>query len=394
MARTSIILVDEMLGGSVPEGSSVLFLGEPTVESEIFVYQAFYKNLEMGNEGVLVALSKPPQYMMREFEEYGWPLEEYREKIVFVDNYSMLIGLPSDAEFVVKNPNDINEVIDAIEGAVNSTNNGLLGIASLSMLIDSCGEKKFLENLDRLKRIFKKTKMAVLSFVLWPYEEETIKRINDLDCVIDVKGIEQRVVFGEYFKVSKAKWLDRIEERSVMFKAIKPGGVRAYIPKILVTGPFHSGKSTFIHTLSTRAVSVDRLGTTIALDHGHVDHAGVSTDIFGTPGQERFDPLLKTLAINAIGIVVLVDSTRPETFERSKEMWQAVWKTGLPVIFLANKQDEPDAKSVDEIKKMLRLPEGIGILPCVAKDKQKVLKAFEELVGLILHKKEEVTEDE
>jgi hypothetical protein len=42
---------------------------------------------------------------------------------------------------------------------------------------------------------------------------------------------------------------------------------------------------------------------------------------------------------------------------------------------------------------MLRLPEGIGIFPCVAKDKQKVLTAFEELVGLILHKKEEVTED-
>jgi hypothetical protein len=388
MVNTNIVVLDEMLG-SIPSGSTVLFLTEPTVEGDPFVYQAFYENVAAGKDGVIVTLSKPPQYLLREFEEYGWSIERYRSHIVFVDCYSMLIGAPSDAEFVVKHPNDINEVIGTINDALGSIERGVLAMPGLSTLVDYCGEQSFVENFDRLSSVFKKATAAFVSFILWPYDEKTIEKVKSTDCLIDVRGIEQRVVFGQYFEVEKAKWLEKIENRSVMFKVIKPGGVRVYIPKILVTGPFHSGKSTFIHTLSTRAVSVDRLGTTIALDHGHVEYAGVSADIFGTPGQERFDPLLRTLSLNAIGTIVMVDSTRPDTFERSKAMWQEVWKTGMPVIFLANKQDEPGALPVDEIREKMALPEEITVLSCVAKDREHVLKAFEALVDLILHKKEE-----
>jgi hypothetical protein len=387
MVNTNIVVLDDMLG-SIPSGSSVMFLTEPTVEGDPFVYQAFYESVAAGKEGVFVTLSKPLQYLMREFEEYGWSIERYRSRIVFVDCYSMLIGAPSDAEFVVKHPNDINEIIEAIEKAISSIQKGVLAIPSLSTMLDYCGEQNFVENFGRLKELFKKAMASFLSFILWPYSDETIVLVRGMDCVIDVKGIEQRVVFGEYFEIEKAGWLDNIEKRSVMFKVIKPGGIRVYIPKILVTGPFHSGKSTFIHTLSTRAVSVDRLGTTIALDHGHVEYAGVTADIFGTPGQERFDPLLRTLSLNAIGTIVMVDSTRPDTFERSKMMWQEVWKTGMPVLFLANKQDEPNAVPADRIREMLSLPEAIPVLPCVAKDKESVLKAFEMLVDLILHRAE------
>ena len=77
-----------------------------------------------------------------------------------------------------------------------------------------------------------------------------------------------------------------------MFKIVKPGGIKAFIPKVLVTGPFNAGKSTFVRALSTRSVSVDRMGTTIALDHGHIEYGDVTADIFGTPGQARFDPIL------------------------------------------------------------------------------------------------------
>jgi len=389
MVNTSIVVLDETLE-TIPSGSIVLFLTEPTVEGDPFVYQAFYENLVAGKEGVIVTLSKPPQYLYREFEEYGWSLERYRSKVVFVDCYSSLISAPSDAEFVIKHPNDINEVLETIEKALKSVENGVLAIPALSVLVDYCGEENFVNNFEKFKDISKKAATTFASFILWPYDKKTIEKVNDVDCVINVKGIEQRVVFGEYFEVAKVKWLESVENKSVMFKVIKPGGVRAYIPKILVTGPFHSGKSTFIHTLSTRAVSVDRLGTTIALDHGHVEHAGVSADIFGTPGQERFDPLLRTLSLNAIGTIVIVDSTRPETFERSKAMWQEVWKTGMPVIFLANKQDEPNALQTEKIRDMMKLPEDIPMLPCVAKDKESVLNAFEVLVDLILHRKEGV----
>jgi uncharacterized protein len=92
-----------------------------------------------------------------------------------------------------------------------------------------------------------------------------------------VGGIAERVIFGQYFGVLKTDWADH-KAQSMLFRVLRPGGIKIYIPKILVTGPFDAGKSTFVHSLSTRAISVDRLGTTIALDHGHIDHKGFSAD--------------------------------------------------------------------------------------------------------------------
>ena len=71
--------------------------------------------------------------------------------------------------------------------------------------------------------------------------------------------------------------------------------------KIVVTGPFSAGKTTFIKSISEisivsteRAISDStrrvKAETTVAMDFGRIT---ISKDIvlylFGTPGQERFD---------------------------------------------------------------------------------------------------------
>jgi len=73
MVNTNIVVLDEMLG-SIPSGSSVMFLTEPTVEGDPFVYQAFYESVAAGKEGVFVTLSKPPQYLVRSLRNMGGAL--------------------------------------------------------------------------------------------------------------------------------------------------------------------------------------------------------------------------------------------------------------------------------------------------------------------------------
>ena len=41
------------------------------------------------------------------------------------------------------------------------------------------------------------------------------------------------------------------------------------------------------------------MGTTIAMDHGYLDYKGFAADVYGTPGQEKFDPILEFLAEEA-----------------------------------------------------------------------------------------------
>jgi small GTP-binding protein len=150
------------------------------------------------------------------------------------------------------------------------------------------------------------------------------------------------------------------------FKILKPGGVRIFIPKILVTGPYHAGKTSFVHSASTKAVSVNRLVTTVALDFGHVDLGGFAVDLFGTPGQERFDPILKLLAGESLGVVLVIDSTKPETFKRAAEMIEKTRITGLPIVIAANKADFPGALTPEEIRHIMKMDNVIQIFPITA----------------------------
>ncbi|MCH8331048.1 MAG: GTP-binding protein, partial [Bacteroidetes bacterium] len=169
-----------------------------------------------------------------------------------------------------------------------------------------------------------------------------------------------------YFTVSKASWLEEIEHREIPFKVVKPGGVNVYIPKILVTGPYNAGKTSFIHSVSVKAVSVDRAGTTVALDHGKVMYHGLLADLFGTPGQERFDPLLKMLGGEALGVIIVIDATNPKSFPRAKEMLHLTHAENLPAVLAANKADLKGALKPGEIREKMKLPKEIPIVPVVA----------------------------
>jgi len=190
------------------------------------------------------------------------------------------------------------------------------------------------------------------------------------------------IIKGQYFGIFKADWTKEIK-KSMLFRILRPGGIKLYIPKILVTGPFDSGKSTFVHALSTRAISVDRLGTTIALDHGHIDYKGFSADIFGTPGQERFDPIIKLLSGESMGVFLIVDSTNPTDFIRAKQMLEITKSYGLPYVIIANKQDLAGALVPEDIRTQFNLPLDVPIVPVVAKDKKGVFEAFEVLIEKI-----------
>jgi small GTP-binding protein len=385
MIETGIPKLDEFLGGGIPKGKSLVYYIQPGVEGEIFGLQTIYNSLKKGGRGVFVVSSTIPDIIKGQFKEFGWDINQFKDKFFFVDAYNSLIGAPSNEKYVVLNPDNIevfsNNIMDTLKELPPST----IVFGSLSTTIDMCGEKETLEAV----RTWNKTAklydhVLVYNFTAWPYSEETLKAIRKdmFNAVISVGGIAERVIFGQYFGIFKADWTTEIK-KSMLFRVLRPGGIRLYIPKILVTGPFDSGKSTFVHALSTRAISVDRLGTTIALDHGHIDYKGFSADIFGTPGQERFDPIIKLLSGESMGVFLIVDSTNPTDFIRAKHMLEITKSYGLPYVIIANKQDLAGALAPEEIRIQFNLPTNVPIIPAVAKDKKGIFEAFDVLIDKI-----------
>ncbi|MDO8725647.1 MAG: ATPase domain-containing protein [Candidatus Methanoperedens sp.] len=385
MIETGIPKLDEFLGGGIPKGKSLVYYIQPGVEGEIFGLQTIYNSLKKGGRGVFVVSSTIPEIIKGQFREFGWDIDQFKDKFFFVDAYNSLIGAPSNEKFVVSNPDNIEAFSKVIMNALKELPPSTIVFGSLSTIIDLCGEK---ETINAVKSWNKTAKVydhvMVYNFTAWPYSEETLKAIKDelFNAVISVGGIAERVIFGQYFGIFKADWTNE-NKKSMLFRVLRPGGIRLYIPKILVTGPFDSGKSTFVHALSTRAISVDRLGTTIALDHGHIDYKGFSADIFGTPGQERFDPIIKLLSGESMGVFLIVDSTNPTDFIRAKQMLEITKSYGLPYVIIANKQDLPGALASEEIRIQFNLPSDVPIVPVVAKDKKGIFEAFEVLIDKI-----------
>src|SRR6476659_6619658 len=132
---------------------------------------------------------------------------------------------------------------------------------------------------------------------------------------------------------------------------------RLHTVKMVITGAVNAGKSQFIRAISEiEVVSTERRATdeetrrlkketTVAMDFGRISVADdIVLHLFGTPGQKRFDFMWEILSEGMIGLVILVDSTRPDTFRETTriiEFFTASQKA--PYIVACNKQDLADA---------------------------------------------------
>lgn len=110
-------------------------------------------------------------------------------------------------------------------------------------------------------------------------------------------------------------------------------GEREY--KLIFTGSMGAGKTTAIAAVSdTAPVRTDvqntdlashaKATTTTGLDYGEVTLPGGRVlRLFGTPGQSRFQFMWDILGKGALGVVVLVDNSRPDPLGDARDYVRA-----------------------------------------------------------------------
>ncbi|PIE23373.1 MAG: hypothetical protein CSA60_04500 [Neptuniibacter caesariensis] len=174
--------------------------------------------------------------------------------------------------------------------------------------------------------------------------------------------------------------------------------------KILFTGSVCSGKSTAIRSLSdidtldTDAQASDvtvrrKKNTTIAMDYGVLElNNEARVHLYGTPGQERFrfmwDMLANEFAHDAIGMVILIDNTRKDTFRDIRfylESFRQYLKKRRLVIAVTHTDVEPSPS----VQEYYSFAQEIGLLTTViavdARDPRAVLSIVEELIAPVEH---------
>jgi small GTP-binding protein len=215
--------------------------------------------------------------------------------------------------------------------------------------------------------------------------ERFIKKYT-FDLIISISSPFRSHPHFDYFTLMHTSW-STVPKRSVPF-VVTEGNVVPYIPKIVVTGPAQSGKSTFITSASDFGVSIDRRGTTgdpttVAMDFGWLNGKNFDITLYGTPGEPRFDPIVPNLLNHAMGVVLLVDATKPQALERARYHVRLIKEKHLPMVVAANKADLPKTMSDMQIRKELQLGEDTPIFFISATRKSDVSLVLESLVDFI-----------
>lgn len=167
--------------------------------------------------------------------------------------------------------------------------------------------------------------------------------------------------------------------------------------KILFTGTMGAGKTTAIASVSevppivtdvhNSDTSVAKSRTTVGLDFGllTIDN-GDRIRLFGTPGQARFDFLWKILVKNALGLIILIDNSRPDPLADL-----AVYLDGfsdelesLPCVIGVGRMDTHSSPDLDAYSQLLEDKQRIiPILPVDVRQKGDVLLLIDTLLTQI-----------
>ncbi|MEM7030121.1 MAG: ATP/GTP-binding protein [Chloroflexota bacterium] len=168
------------------------------------------------------------------------------------------------------------------------------------------------------------------------------------------------------------------------------------IYKLVVSGVFNAGKTTFVNTLSDiPTINTDihtstpyetgtKASTTVALDYGQITLPNdIRVNLFGTPGQTRFDFMREILAVGADGLIFLVDAADTNKLsEATQVLTQFMQSAQIPYVIVANKADIATL-STEEIRAQLNLSASTLIVPCVATDRESIQSVVEQMVALI-----------
>jgi hypothetical protein len=382
MISTGVSGLDEMLGSGIPRGSRVLYSLEPGVDGQLFMLSSLSCALAKGLSCLVILPHTTVDAFRNDAEKmYGARLNLASGPVVFMDAI--------DRERIQKTSRSDESRGREWQARIRKIckdHSVDVIFAYFDLLYEDFGIEKAIRFLESARDDAKITLILEhLNLEGTPLLERFTHEFA-FDLVIGIRSAFRPVPQFNYFTLAHTSY-SPAAPKSIPF-IITEGRIIPYIPKIVVTGPPHAGKSTFVSQASNEGQSVERRSpegepTTVAMDFGWLRWKDFDITLYGTPGHSRFDSLLPTYLKHAMGVILVVDATKPETFPRAKHLIEMTVKRRIPYVIAANKHDLPHAVQPGEIRAALGVSDEIPIYPISATKRSDVHFVLESLVDSI-----------
>lgn len=165
--------------------------------------------------------------------------------------------------------------------------------------------------------------------------------------------------------------------------------------KVVVTGPYGSGKTTLVRTLSEVTVlTTERRGRSeaegeaagVAMDFGRLSvPPDMTLYLFGAPGHGGAEGLWDILSPGLLGFVVLVDHERPDAAEEASSILEDFSaRMHAPFVVVVNRvPGGGEDRAIRRARHQLRLDDDVRVLAADVRDEVQARTVLVELLTAV-----------
>jgi KaiC/GvpD/RAD55 family RecA-like ATPase len=219
--------LEQMMGGSIPRGSSLLLFGDPGSGKTVLSYELLHDELDAGRPCALLSYDAFPEDVQARMGEFGWdiisPLRKGRLRII--DCYS---GLAGQGEGALRDPSDLTELNIQVTSFITKAKNApvTLILDSLTPIFNGVEAKQAVNFLQTVGAKVKRTGgLFILTASRGAIPDDSVAQIKSImDGVIELTLIRSGRKSRRYLSVLKME-RRRISSDAVSFEIAKGRGL-------------------------------------------------------------------------------------------------------------------------------------------------------------------------